>query len=1069
MRLGTLSRRSLRFYARAHLGAILGAAVSAAVLVGALIVGDSVRGSLREMALARLGKVQQAMATGDRMFTTSFATNFEESAAVLNLAATAVNSEGSARANRVQALGVAKDFWRLATQPRDLDVPPDGAFLNEALARQLQVSTNDSILLRVQKPSALSLDAPLAKGEDQTAALRLNVDRILSDEEFGRFGLAASQIAPFNAFVNRESLSRRVGVTNKANLLLWAAEKTIGGSVLGRRLKAADVEVEFRSTAEGKQTELRTSRVFIDPAVEEAALAVGKNPAPILTYFVNRLALAGGNGEPAKAGTPYSMVTAIGNDLRDDEIRINSWCAEDLGAKVGDELELTYFVVGPMRKLVEESAKFRVKEIVPMAGVYGDRTLMPDFPGMTDKANCRDWDTGFPIKTDAIREKDEKYWDDYRGTPKAFINLARGQKLWANRFGKLTAVRWPAGQNVEAEFLAKLDPETVGLKFEPVRAQALAASSQGQDFGELFLSFSFFLIVAALMLMTLLFGFSIEQRAVEMGTLLAIGLSPKQVRRLLFFEGAGLAVVGTVVGLIGGIVYAKAMLAGLSTIWKSAVGTSALHAHVLPMTVMIGAGASVLVAVGTLAWALRKEGKKPARELLAGASEEAERVRGKKGIAKIVMWVGVVGAVALMASGFKGMNSETFFGAGALLLMGGIAAAAVWMRKQNETEMVALPSLRALGLRNIARRRKRSRAVLILLGSGAFIIASIGAFRLDAASGAGDKKSGTGGFAFVAESAQPIVHDLNSREGRDAYGIQGTNANWIPFRVRAGDDASCLNLNKAQKPRLLGVNPALLEGRFSFGKGQEWKLLESAEAGVVPAIGDANSIQWALKAKIGDTIDYEDERGRPFKVRLVGAIANSILQGNLIISEKHFVERFPTEAGYRMFLIDAPSKDADEVGRELTRALQDYGLELTRASERLAQFNAVQNTYINTFQVLGGLGLLLGSFGLGVVVLRNVFERRGELALLQAVGFAPKRVRNLILGEHAALMAAGLMIGAGAAILAVLPQLLQARTGLPLVSLAATLGGVVVFGLAATWFATSLALRGNLLDSLRSE
>jgi putative ABC transport system permease protein len=278
-------------------------------------------------------------------------------------------------------------------------------------------------------------------------------------------------------------------------------------------------------------------------------------------------------------------------------------------------------------------------------------------------------------------------------------------------------------------------------------------------------------------------------------------------------------------------------------------------------------------------------------------------------------------------------------------------------------------------------------------------------------------------------------------------------------------------LNKAQKPRLLGVDPDSLakRGGFKFANAADWKSLNADASSGIPAIGDAASIQWALKAKIGDAIDYEDERGRSFKIKLVGAIANSILQGNLIISEKHFIERFPTEAGYRMFLIDAPSNEAEQVGRELTRALQDYGLQLTRATDRLAAFNAVQNTYISTFQVLGGLGLLLGSFGLGVVVLRNVFERRGELALLQAVGFTPARIRKLILGEHATLMAAGLLIGSLAAIIAVLPQLLQARGALPLMSLVVTLAGVVVFGLAATWFATSLALRGNLLESLRNE
>jgi ABC-type antimicrobial peptide transport system permease subunit len=273
---------------------------------------------------------------------------------------------------------------------------------------------------------------------------------------------------------------------------------------------------------------------------------------------------------------------------------------------------------------------------------------------------------------------------------------------------------------------------------------------------------------------------------------------------------------------------------------------------------------------------------------------------------------------------------------------------------------------------------------------------------------------------------------------------------------------------------LLGVDPNLIYWRFTVSGSKSvrnigWGALDGEQGDVVPAIADANSIQWALHAKIGDTIDYQDERGRTFKVKLVGSIENSILQGNLIISEKNFIRLFPTEAGYRMFLIDSPSNVAGQAGKELTRALQDYGFQLTRTTDRLAAFNAVQNTYINTFQVLGGLGLLLGSFGLGVVVLRNVFERRGELALLQAVGFTPHRVRRLILGEHATLMAVGLLIGAAAAIIAVLPQLLQMHGALPLISLGATLLGVVVFGLAATWLATSLALRGNLLEALRSE
>src|SRR4029077_7722368 len=152
---------------------------------------------------------------------------------------------------------------------------------------------------------------------------------------------------------------------------------------------------------------------------------------------------------------------------------------------------------------------------------------------------------------------------------------------------------------------------------------------------------------------------------------------------------------------------------------------------------------------------------------------------------------------------------------------------------------------------------------------------------------------------------------------------------------------------------------------------------------------------------------------------------NSILQGNLIIDEAEFIKRFPGDSGHRMFLVDAPPDLVTQVSTTLSRALEDAGLELTSTAARLDAFNAVQNTYLRTFQVLGGLGLLLGSAGLGGVVLRNVLERRGELGLFVAVGFRRRLLQRLVLSEHGALLIAGLAIGSVAAAVAVLPAILS--------------------------------------------
>jgi putative ABC transport system permease protein len=932
-----------------------------------------------------------------------------------------------------------------------------------------------------------------------------------------------------------------------------------------------------------------------DTRVEANFCQFVTNGVRILTYMANLMSA----GDRA---TPYSMVTAadgpfVPPDMREDEILVNEWLAEDLKVKPGDAVALSYYVADSGSRLLERTNSFRVRGIVSLKGIYADRSLMPEFPGLAKAESTHEWDGGFPLVY-TIRDKDEAYWKQYRGTPKAFISLAAGQKLWANRFGALTAIRYQVPTNSFASvyrnaayvnLLANLRPSDLGLRIEPVRSQALNAAVQGQDFGQLFLGFSFFLVVAALLLMALLFQFGLEQRAGEVATLRALGFTGRQVRRLFLTEGALLALLGGIVGTFGGYAYAHAMLWGLATIWSNAVGSAVLVFHATPLTLVIGLVASTLVAVVTIWLTLRRLGRPKSqvpslKSRLFGALgrrrpalintplERGERAgqgsvnrfnglpaggetvetvphaqrasytplkRGVNekgrwngwGIAGLVAGVGAVGLVGWTLARGDTANAGAFFGAGALLLLAGLGWAAAWLDRlagrglqaasssevsqaaatsgAPDTSTVKRAKARAplsrwsLAVRGCARRRNRSLATIALLACGCFIIVAIGVFRLDANQHPERRASGTGGFALIGNTTLPLLHDLNSPAGREFFGLQPEDLRGVacvPFRVRQGDDASCLNLGRSQKPRLLGVNPGLLAGRFSFaqvarGFAREWKILQTPSATLrnpqseisnlksqidqslltsaateeVLAVADANTIEWGLGKKIGDTLDYTDDQGRPCKVRLVGAVANSILQGSLLIDEAEFVRRFPNESGYRMVLLDAPPDSLTQVSAALSRALQDLGLELTPAAQRLNVLNAVENTYLSTFQVLGGLGLLLGSAGLGVVVLRNVLERRSELAVLLAVGFRRRTLQRMVLGEHAALLAVGLGIGMVAAIVAVLPALGTARSALPYGSLGLTLVAVCLNGLLWAWLATRYALRGNLVEALRKE
>ncbi len=226
-----------------------------------------------------------------------------------------------------------------------------------------------------------------------------------------------------------------------------------------------------------------------------------------------------------------------------------------------------------------------------IAGLAADPDLTPQMPGVTDQLSIGDWDPPFPFEASRVRDKDEAYWDDHRTTPKAFISLAQGRRLWSSRFGDTTAIRFvpPAGATVASlgEQL-KLDPAELGFELMPIKRLGLAAASGTTPFDGLFLGFSLFIMISALMLVSLLFRLGVDQRAAEIGILRAVGLRRRKVTEVLAGEALVVAAIGSLLGVVAGLGYAWLMLTGLSTWWVGAISTPFLSMYVTPLSLAIG-------------------------------------------------------------------------------------------------------------------------------------------------------------------------------------------------------------------------------------------------------------------------------------------------------------------------------------------------------------------------------------------------------------------------------------------------------------------------------------------------
>ena len=306
--------------------------------------------------------------------------------------------------------------------------------------------------------------------------------------------------------------------------------------------------------------------------------------------------------------------------------------------KPGDTVTLDYYLWKEEGRLESATATFKAAAIVPLQGEAADPDLVPAYPGITETLHMADWDPPFPVDLKRIRPKDEEYWDRHRTTPKAFVPLPVGQKLWGHRLGKVTSIRLVPNKDADLSETAKqytqaLVPallqgnteqrlQAFSLAVTPVRQQAQAASRGTTDFGAYFVYFSFFLVAAALLLAGLFFRLGVEQRLKEVGLLRALGFTPKRLRNQLLGEGLVLAAAGAGLGVLGAVAYAGLMMLGLQTIWLGAVGTRELELAISWRALVAGAAGGIAAATIAIAWTLRDLRKRSPRALLAGSLDD---------------------------------------------------------------------------------------------------------------------------------------------------------------------------------------------------------------------------------------------------------------------------------------------------------------------------------------------------------------------------------------------------------------------------------------------------------------
>ncbi|TAL59266.1 MAG: hypothetical protein EPN88_17445, partial [Bacteroidetes bacterium] len=419
--------QSIKFYRKPVFYQLAIIALLSAVITGSLLTGRSVKSSLKRTASERLGNAGIMISSGVRYFDISLITRFKEATGtkctgLLALTGYSQKLNSQKGAIKTNVYGINNDFFAFNGND-SIKINPGEVAINRVLADYLGAKSGDEIIIRFNEISDIPASAPFAQVKEPSRSVVMKVETILDPADNGNFSQSISQIKPMNIFIYLSDLSENDEKPFKMNRLFVERKGDLSTEIvynnLKKVLKPTDIGLNLRLLRKTGEYEFISDRVFIDESIVKEIEKVLPSSAPVITYLGNRLSVG------ARC-TPYSFLSALPSSIypeivEGDEIIINKWLADDLSAKEGDPLQVSWYSPDSMNKLVEKSDNFIIKRIVEMKGIWSDSLLMPDFPGISGSKSCSGWDAGVPVKMDEIRRKDEDYWNKYRGTPKAFI------------------------------------------------------------------------------------------------------------------------------------------------------------------------------------------------------------------------------------------------------------------------------------------------------------------------------------------------------------------------------------------------------------------------------------------------------------------------------------------------------------------------------------------------------------------------------------------------------------------------------------------------------------------------
>ena len=583
-------------------------------------------------------------------------------------------------------------------------------------------------------------------------------------------------------------------------------------------------------------------------------------------------------------------------------------------------------------------------------------------------------------------------------------------------------------------------------------------------FGTGLLVFAFITAFVSAFIINNVFQITIGQRLRELALLRAVGASGRQVRRMITLEALALGVVATVLGVIGGLLVARGLIALFDA---AGAGFPDAQTVLLPRTIAMAALVGIGITMLSVIVPSRRAAKIPPvaamRPELGFAAMRTRRLVAGVIVTTLGLSMFLIG-LFLRPGGTRGLIGLA--GGGALLLFLGIASLSSTIASP-VTRVLGWPIEKlfkvpgALARENVARSPRRTSSSASALMIGVALVSSTAVF-------ASSLRASLVDTLESAVSADYIITDegfqgLSPAVSEALTAVPELDA-VTPIRNVSGQVDGQTKAMGAVDPVAFDklVDPDLIDGTVA-GLGTNELLLHKDPAN-------------DLDLTVGSTVDVTFQNGSTQTLTVAGIFGNATF-GNWLIS-------LDTLAG----VSDAPARDlfimaklADGVDpaegdAAIAAAMEPYPqANVQNNAEFLDSQEAQINQLLFIITALLAFAIVIAILGISITLALGVFERTREIGLLRAVGMNKRQTRRSVRWEAVIVSTFGAIIGIvvgtflGVVLSVAVPNDVISKLAFNPTIIIAILVGAVIAGLVAALYPSYKASNMNVLEAIATE